>query len=172
MKSSLFYNLSTGFSLLAILCALCGCISVPKMPALPQSQPSKPSLIARVFEPANAQSQEAAIERNAPLIIDDSPVRATVKREVTWFWVAGILCLLAAGGCAYVQLYIPAIKLGAAGILIPIFATWFAYHYAAIICTALIASAIGFLWAYRNSAIEQGAIADVESEVSALKKTV
>ena len=86
-----------------------------------------------------------------------TPVQQVVKVQVRWFIGAGILCLLAAGALIYFGMYLPALKVGLAGILLPIFAAWFSVHYAWIIAGSLISLAV---WYVVTHAALQKALAD------------
>jgi hypothetical protein len=156
------------------LVIVCGCISVPRLqlPSVPKTvAPAKPSIAQKIFEPTKAAAMEAA-QPNLILPVKTPSLSAkaiskTVKSEVIILWLAGLACLAICGLCVYSGQIIPAVKFGIAGVLLPIFATWFAYHYILIIAGALVASAIGFLWAERNSAIEKGLITAAHNELTA-----
>ena len=77
-----------------------------------------------------------------------TPVAHAVSHIVHYMEIAGLLCLLAAAGLIYEGLVIPGVKCALAGIVLPVSAIWFNYHYGLVIALALIAAAIGFVWCF------------------------
>jgi hypothetical protein len=59
-----------------------------------------------------------------------------------WLFVAAGVCLLGCGALAYFGQVFPAIKLGLAGITLPIFAAWFSVHWGIIIASILVLLAL------------------------------
>jgi hypothetical protein len=80
-----------------------------------------------------------------------SPVAAAVSKIVYLVYAAGICCLVAGGLLLYVGQVIPGAKCLVAGIVLPVGATWFNYHYAVVLAGLFVASAIGFLWAFAKN---------------------
>lgn len=72
-------------------------------------------------------------------------VQQVVTKQVWLFWVAGIVCLCAAGALAYFGQIVAAIKVGIAGLILPIFAIWWSEHYALVIAAVLIGAAVWYL---------------------------
>ena len=108
--------------LLLTLGLFCGCIGLPstKLPTVPG--------VPSVGAPAAG-----------------SPARRAIQTFVNWQTTLGILgglALLAFGGLAiYGGQILPGVKLVIAGLLLPIFSIWFAYHWIAVVIVALIGSA-------------------------------
>lgn len=174
------YQLCIIASCFALLFTLAGCMSIPKPPKVSQLKSvTPPSTLAKIFTPAKAAEEQAQYDAYAADMPEPparasapapaySPVKETIERETFWFWIIAVLCWLGGAACIYLQLYIPAVKLFIAGIALPIFAEWFAYHYILIIAGALIASAVGFLWANRKSQSEIDAFAYAAAEAKSL----
>ena len=106
---------------------LCGCIGLPST-SLPSGVASK------------APSIKVAAT--------GSPAHKAIQTLVNWqatLSVVGGLALLAFGGLAiYGGQILPGVKLVIAGLLLPIFGIWFAYHWLAVVIVALIVTA-GYL---------------------------
>ena len=142
----------------------CFAVAIGKRGTMYQSvkAPPEPNVIQRIFEPSKSVQMElAAAKWQGPVETAKAPspstiaIKGTVSTTEHLLWCAGVVCLLGAGACFYFGMYIPGAKLAAAGLLLPIFATWFAFNYLWIMAIALIGSAIGFLWAERNSSLEK-----------------
>lgn len=171
MKFSILFLQLCSWLCLCLALFVCGCVSVPRiMPSQAEvdsqngvmnTPPPSPNLIQKVFEPTKAAAMtQAAAKWQGPMpaakpASSSSAIKATVSTTEHLLWVIGVACVLGAVACFWFGLYIPGAKLMAAGILLPIFATWFAYNYLWIVAIVLIGSAIGFLWAERNSALEK-----------------
>ena len=118
--------------LLLTLGLFCGCIGLPstKLPAAP----GVPSVGATAA---------------------GSPAKRAIQTFVNWQTTLGILgglALLAFGGLAiYGGQILPGVKLVIAGLLLPIFSIWFAYHWIAVVIVVLIGSAAYLLLTHYTS---------------------
>jgi hypothetical protein len=121
--------------------------------------------------PSNAES-------SAKLTTAITPTKAFFNRIMMWCIIAGSLSLLAGGALIYFGMVIPGVKCVAGGIALPVAAIWIDYHYAVVIWTLCIGSAIGFVWALKkyDPALAKQLIADwtnaavlAEKEVTELK---
>jgi hypothetical protein len=95
-------------------------------------------------KPAANQSQSTATP--VPVL---TAVQQVVQKQVWLFWIAGVVCLCVAGACAYFGQYIVAVKVGLAGLILPIFATWWSEHYALAIAAILLGMAVWYFLAHR-----------------------
>ena len=134
--------------LLLALSLFCGCIGLPstKLP----TAPGAPSVGA----PAAG-----------------SPARRAIQTFVNWQTTLGILgglALLAFGGLSiYGGQILPGVKLVIAGLLLPIFSIWFAYHWIAVVIVVLIGSAAYLLLTHYT--VVQPALKAVESWASTVE---
>lgn len=121
--------------------------------------------------PGYAQVPGAPLKPGQPLILTGkTPVQSVVEKQVWLFWIAGLVCLLAAGALGYFGQYIAAVKVGLAGLILPIFATWWSAHYAIVIAAVLIGAAI---WYVLTHAAARSAInAELDKLKSSLEKKV
>lgn len=110
-----------------LLCGLCvifliGCIGLPSTSKLSKS--TVPSIGASA---------------------SGSPARKAIQTFVNWQTticiVGGLACLAFGGLAIYGGQLLPGIKLVLAGILLPIFGIWFAYHWLLVVILALIGAA-------------------------------
>lgn len=137
----------------ALTILLSGCHGVPwHFPPAPAREVEAPQADAHATTPASAA------------------IKKTVHAQTALFWVGGIVCLGLAAFMGYCGQVIPALKFGAAGVLLPVFGVWWAFHYGTVIIVALIASAVGFLWAERRSVFVQTMFEDAKAELFALKR--
>jgi|ERR1700728_770074 len=156
-----------------------GCVELPKPPsssigiseaAAPLGPPYKaPGTLEKIFEPTKAAAQEQAIAQGHPIVTSQSPVKKTVDLFVYIMWISAFLAFFGAGACFYFQFYFPGAKLLVASFLLPIAATYLAFHYVAVIAMLLIVAALGVIWGERNTAFEKTVFNDVESEASTLE---
>jgi hypothetical protein len=94
-----------------------------------------------------------------------TPVQQVVQKQVWLFWIAGVVCLFAAGVLAYFGQYMVALKVGLAGLILPIFATWWSEHYALVIAAVLIGLAVWYFLTH------QAALSAVKSFFDKQNKT-
>lgn len=73
---------------------------------------------------------------------DVSPVQKIVNWQTDLMIWSGCLCLIAAGALAYFQMYFMAVKVGMAGLILPIFAVWYSHYWGWIIAGSLISVAL------------------------------
>lgn len=135
------------FLIVTCLFIATGCVRLPSptFSASPSSAtPTRNDALATAgaFVRANQPGQAA-------LIVTGSPAKQAIQRAVNWMAVlctiGGVACLAFAALLGYGGQVIPAIKVGLAGLLLPIFGIWFAYHWLAVVIGALIISAAIFL---------------------------
>ena len=95
--------------------------------------------------------------------------------------IVGLLSLISGGLLIYFGQVIPGVKCVIGGIILPVSAVWFDYHYGLVLWLLLIGSAIGFLWALnkydpallKSLDIEASKIrASAEAEIANLVKKV
>ena len=113
----------------------------------------------------------APVKPGQPLILTGkTPVQSVVEKQVWLFWIAGLVCLLAAGALGYFGQYLAAVKVGLAGLILPIFATWWSSHYAIVIACVLIGAAI---WYVLTHAAARSAIsAEIDKLKTSLEKKI
>jgi len=129
-----------------------GCISLPKFSAAPPAPPTDYTTLAA--PPAKGKATAPAPAKPIPPPTPaQSAVQKAIHTEVVFFWIAGMLCLAACGFFAYGGQIVPAVKVGIAGIVLPVFATWFDYHSGILIAGILISCALAFLWGVRNTTV-------------------
>ncbi len=84
-----------------------------------------------------------------PHVDNSSTAKTEIQKTVNWFAVlwtlGGVACLVMAGFSGYAGAIIPAIKFALAGLLMPIFGIWFAFHWLLVVILTLIAAALFFL---------------------------
>lgn len=90
-------------------------------------------------------------------------VQATVNHEVIWLWVAGALCLIAAAALIYAGQLWPGIKVGVAGILLPIGGTILALHWLLFLSMGLLAAAVFVIYERYKNLPPGSFVADVSS---------
>ena len=111
----------------------------------------------------------APVKPGQPLIINGkSAVQEVVTKQVWFFWIAGVGCLLAAGALAYLGQYVAAVKVGLAGLILPIFATWWSQHYALVIAATLIGAAVWYM--LTHAAARSAITAELDNLKSSLEK--
>lgn len=126
-------------AVLTVTFAVIGCRSFFSPPLLYNQQAGQPGG-ASVFTPPGK------LQPGQPLILNGkTPVQSIVEKQVWLFWIAGLLCLCAAGALGYFGQYLAAVKVGLAGLILPIFATWWSAHYAIVIAAVLIGAAIWYV---------------------------
>lgn len=111
----------------------------------------------------------APVKPGQPLIINGkTAVQEVVTKQVWFFWIAGVGCLLAAGALAYLGQYVAAVKVGLAGLILPIFATWWSQHYALVIAATLIGAAVWYM--LTHAAARSAITAELDNLKSSLEK--
>jgi hypothetical protein len=127
---------------LAAMCFFIGCTAV-KLPHYSNGE--------QVFDQDGARVTVKQLESPkhipATQAAKTSPVAAAVSKIVHWMEFAGLVCLIAAAALFYFGLILPGAKCAIAGVVLPVSAVWFNYHYGLVIAGILISSAIGFVWA-------------------------
>jgi hypothetical protein len=127
-------------TLLAGCILLAGCVHLPSI-----SQPATlPTVVPNgVPVPAGTLVQKVTLPATA------SESTKAIQRSVNWqaglFIIAGVACLALAGFLGYSGQIVPAIKVGVAGILLPIFGIWFAYHWLLVVIVCLLGAAAFFV---------------------------
>ncbi len=97
-------------------------------------------------------------------------VQSVVEKQVWLFWIAGLLCLCAAGALGYFGQYLAAVKVGLAGLILPIFATWWSSHYAIVIAAVLIGAAIWYV--LTHAAARSAITAELDKLKSSMEKKI
>lgn len=113
--------------------SISGCISAPSLDSA--------NLTAGTGKPTPA----ASISRHTV----KADTQAVVDSQVKWFIAAGILCLIASGALFYFGQILPAVKVAAAGLILPIFAVWWSHFYAVVCAAVLIGLALFYLIQHR-----------------------
>lgn len=99
-----------------------------------------------------------------------SPVARSVAGIVHLMELGGLLCVVACGALIYFGLYIPAAKCGIAGIVLPVCAIWFNYHYGLVIGLVLICCAVSFIWGFYKKDTEDFEL--IESKLLAMEESI
>lgn len=123
--------------ILAACVMLAGCVHLPDF-----SSPPVP--------PGVTNAHGAVVSAPAPVPPSTaSPSTVAIQHAVNWqttlFILAGVACLALCGFLAYAGQVVPAVKVGLAGLLLPIFGIWFAYHWLLVVIITLLSAAAFFL---------------------------
>lgn len=133
-------------SLLAGCIVLAGCIHLPTFsgPAT-----SSPVLVPNAGLVSTAGPVVGTPKSSAASLSTASPSTVAIQHAVNWqvglFCLAGLACLALAGFLGYSGQIVPAIKVGLAGLLLPIFGIWFAYHWLLVVILCLLGAAAFFI---------------------------
>lgn len=121
---------------------LCGCIGLPST-SLPKT-PGAPSVkVAATGSPAHRAIQTA------------------VNYTATLSILGGLACLAFGGLAIYGGQILPGVKLVIAGLLLPIFGIWWAYHWLLVTIIMLIGTAL--IWLTTHYALVRPALLSVEA---------
>jgi hypothetical protein len=91
---------------------------------------------------SNHQPQFVQPNQHISPVATVSPAAQAARSVSRWLFVAAGVCLLGCGALAYFGQVFPAIKLGLAGITLPIFAAWFSVHWGIVIAAILVLLAL------------------------------
>ena len=149
--------------LASLVLAVAGCRSLFAPASAYNQIGAQPGGVSPSFTPSGK------LQPGQPMILSGkTAVQSVVAKQVWLFWIAGLLCLLAAGALAYFGQYLAAVKVGLAGLILPIFATWWSQHYAVVIAVTLIGAAV---WYVLTHAAARGAIsAELDKIKSSIEK--
>ena len=158
-----------------------GCVSMPKFKAPDGQVLTKTDTTQQVTLADGSKVTLGALLKNNDTAGAKKPgtISEAVEKVGTLLWVAAVILLFIAGICAYAGMIIPAVKFGIAGLCLPIAAVFFEAHWGVIIACILVAAAIGFIWAERNSPVlaeietwGEKELTALETKIAALKKSL
>ena len=147
--------------ILALSLGFCGC-SLDRAASRWQRQTAT-QYVEQDGQGVTVQGDESPKRVPATARAKSSPVAAAVSRIVHWMEFAGVVCLVAAAALFYFGMMIPAVKCAVAGVVLPVSAVWFNYHYGLVIGGVLVSAAAGFVFAVNRKHPEY--LAKLESKI-------
>jgi hypothetical protein len=132
--------LSVLFLTLGLVIGLCGCVHLPSASQLPGA-------------PKVGQSATGSPAKKA--------IQTAVNYTATLSILGGLACLAFGGLAIYGGQLLPGIKLVIAGLLLPVFGIYWAYHWLAIVIILLISTAA--IWLTTHYALIRPALVSIEA---------
>ena len=132
--------LSVLFLTLGLVIGLCGCVHLPSASELPGA-------------PKVGQSATGSPAKKA--------IQTAVNYTATLSVLGGLACLAFGGLAIYGGQLLPGIKLVIAGLLLPIFGIWWAYHWLLVTILTLIGTAL--IWLVTHFALVRPALVSLEA---------
>lgn len=95
-----------------------------------------------------------------------TPAEVAAVENIRWFYIAGLVCALAAGLAAWSGHYLAAIKFGFAAVAVPVLARFFSQHAAVMVGLVCLGLGVGLILAWHELKAKYGLPDDLKAAAS------